>query len=227
MFNNNSPSLSDIAAVTGNNNGVGGNNGWWILIILFALFGGWGRGGGYGYDGPTGAGGFATAADVQRGFDNQEVVSKLNGLENGMCSLGYDQLSQMNGINTNIMTVGNNLQAKLAECCCNNREAIAQVRYDMATQANSINTNMNMMAQQIMQNDNANYRQLHDELVAFKMEQKDAMIADLRMQVNNLNWQASQEAQTCRLERSIHPSPAPAYVVPNPYGCNCGNNCGC
>ena len=42
------PSLADIAAVTGNNNngdGFGGNNGWWVLIILFALFGGWGRGG--------------------------------------------------------------------------------------------------------------------------------------------------------------------------------------
>lgn len=47
MFNTNSnvPSLSDIAAVTGNNDGFGGNNGWWILIILFAIFGGWGNNG--------------------------------------------------------------------------------------------------------------------------------------------------------------------------------------
>ena len=46
MFNS-SPSLADIAAVTGGNrnDGAWGDGGWWVLIILFALFGGWG---GYG-----------------------------------------------------------------------------------------------------------------------------------------------------------------------------------
>lgn len=38
MFNGNSPSLADIAAVTGNNkDGWGDGNGWWVLIILFAI----------------------------------------------------------------------------------------------------------------------------------------------------------------------------------------------
>lgn len=43
MFNS-SPSLADIAAVTGGNrnDGAWGDGGWWVLIILFALFGGWG-----------------------------------------------------------------------------------------------------------------------------------------------------------------------------------------
>lgn len=50
MFNGNSPSLADIAAVTGNNkDGWGDGNGWWVLIILFAIFGGWGNGFGGGY----------------------------------------------------------------------------------------------------------------------------------------------------------------------------------
>lgn len=227
MFNANSPSLADIAAVTKDNDGFGGGNGWWILIILFAIFGGWGN---RGYE--SGAGGYATASDVQRGFDTQEVITKLNGLENGMASLGYDQLAQMNGINTNIMTVGNSLQAKLAECCCNNREAIAQVRYDMATNTCAIKNDINQMGQQIMQNDNANYRQLHDEIVALQMEAKNEQIANMRTQINNLEWRASQNDQTCAIINQLRPAPVPAYTVANPYayngcGCNVNNGCGC
>lgn len=49
---------------------------------------------------------------------------------------------------------------QLADCCCENRQSIAQVRYDMATDACAIKTAINEMGQQIMQNDNANYRAL-------------------------------------------------------------------
>lgn len=64
MFNANMPSLSDIAAVTGNDRDGGwGGNGWWIIIILLAMWGGfggygWGANGGYG----NGGGYVATAA---------------------------------------------------------------------------------------------------------------------------------------------------------------------
>ena len=38
MFNANMPSLSDIAAVTGNDRDGGwGGNGWWIIIILLCF----------------------------------------------------------------------------------------------------------------------------------------------------------------------------------------------
>lgn len=38
MFNANMPSLSDIAAVTGNDRDGGwGGSGWWVLIILLAM----------------------------------------------------------------------------------------------------------------------------------------------------------------------------------------------
>lgn len=107
MFNNAAITPADIAAVTRNSgDGFGDGNGWWVLIILFALFG-WG---GYGYGNGRGNGGQGasdfTDSAIQRGFDNQSVMNKLNGLENGLCSLGYDQLAQMNGINTNIMQTG-------------------------------------------------------------------------------------------------------------------------
>lgn len=140
MFNSsNVPSLSDIAAVTGNrnDNGFGDGNGWWVLIILFALFGGWGNNG-WGNGG--GDARPATQGDVQRGFDTQTVVSKLDGISNGLCDGLYAVNSGMlNGFNTlqNSIQQGNfglqnaiqqntvaNMQntnaiaTQLANCCC-------------------------------------------------------------------------------------------------------------
>lgn len=79
----------------------------------------------------------------------------------------------------------------------------------------------------------ANYRQLHDELVTYRMEDKDNTIAELRSQVNALNLSASQSNQNAYLVAQLKtPAPVPAYTVPNPngyYGCqqNCYQSCGC
>lgn len=228
MFNTSMPSLSDIAAVTKDNDGFGGNNGWWILIILFALFGGWGNRG-WSND---------TNGEVQRGFDTAALTRQINAIGDGIASLGYDQLAQMNGINQNITGTGytisnaiqqdmianmqqaNALQAQLSNCCCQNREAISQVRYDMATDTCAITNAINQASQNIMQNDNANYRQLHDELVQSQMEAKDNKISELQSQVCSLTLAASQQAQNAYLINQIRPSAIPAYIVANPYGSN-------
>ena len=219
MFNS-SPSLADIAAVTGGNrDGLGGDGGWWILIILLALFGGFGNRGGIG-----GGEQCATPADLQRGFDNQGVTNKLNGLENAFASLGYDQLAQMNGLNSTIMQTGfglqssldggfNGLSRQLADCCCENRAAIAQVRYDMATQACDLGHKIESVGQGI-----------HEELTQIRLEQKNERIAELTQQLNAANLAASQVAQNQYLVNALRPSPVPAYSVPNPSCCY--NPCG-
>lgn len=216
MFENgNGPSLSDIAAVT-NNDSLGGNNGWWILIILFAIFGGFG--GGYGYNGRSNSGAIdnyvlsSDFASLQRQIDSATADIKQQGtaIANGISSLGYDQLNQMNGINTNI----NNLGYQLQQCCCENKQAIAQVRYDMATGNCAITNAINTAAQQIMQNDNANYRSLHDENVAMQMEAKNTRIAELQAQIQTLNLAASQQAQN-------------AYLISQLGGNNGCSGCNC
>ena len=218
MFSGNGLSLADIAAVTGNynnNDGFGGGNGWWVLIILFALFGGWGNNGNgnngrnnncnggetvvvpypmYGYGGGFGGGwGQFDAASLQRGFDNQGVISKLDGINNGICSLGYDQLAQMNGINTTVMQTGygiNNtvqqtgfgLQQQIQQnaianmqgfnevaraqeaCCCQNRENIAQVRFDMSNYNCQTNTNIHQTGDAIIQNQNQGFQMLNNTI---------------------------------------------------------------
>ena len=106
------------------------------------------------------------------------------------------------------------------------------------TQANPplvghIVTAISNAARDITENQNTNYRQLHDELVAYRMEDKDNTIAELRSQVNALNLSASQSNQNAYLVAQLKtPAPVPAYTVPNPngyYGCqqNCYQSCGC
>lgn len=257
MFNSNGLSAADVAAVTcGNSRNDGGwGNDWWAVIIILALFGGFGNRGGLfggGYGGSNcGCGTPATCSDLQAGFNNQAVTTKLNGLENGLCSLGYDQLAQMNNIGTQIQqgnfalqqTLNNNAIAQmqdtnavsrqLADCCCENRAAIKDVQYNAALNNSALLQAINNQTNTIVQNDNANYRALHDELVAYQMQQKDETIADLRTQVQAFNLAVSQRNQNDYLIDKLQPCPTPAYVVPNPNCCyNYGNfgfnnGCGC
>lgn len=234
MFDSGAPSVADIAAVTGNcsnGNGWGGyGDGWWVLIILFALFGGWGRGGAFGGNGGSGCGcdgACATVGDVQRGFDNQGVTNKLNGLENGLCSLGYDQLNQMNGIQQAInnasvaqMQQANAIQSQLADCCCENRQAIAQVRYDMSTDTCAIQNQINQCCCDLKETMNNNTRAITDQLTAFRMEDKDTQIRNLESQVQALNLAASQQNQNRYLIDTLRPCPIPSYQTCNPWGGN-------
>ena len=202
---------------------------------MFALFGGWGRGGLFGGNGGGGCdSACATVGDIQRGFDNQGVTNKLNGLENGLCSLGYDQLAQMNAISNTVTQTGyqiqnaiqqdtiagmqqsNALQSQLADCCCENRQAIAQVRYDMASDTCAVTTAIANAARDITENQNANYRALHDEIVANRIEDKNAQIADLQSQVQALNLAQSQANQNQYLISQLRPCPQPAYITCDP-----------
>ena len=114
MFNGNSPSLADIAAVTGNNkDGWGDGNGWWVLIILFAIFGGWGNGfgGGYGSGGDRASVPCATQADVRAAVDqqtyglsstftalNDNLNNNFRGIDNAICTLGYQNQQGFNEV---------------------------------------------------------------------------------------------------------------------------------
>lgn len=216
MFNgNNGPSLADIAAVTGNNNdGFGGNNGWWVLIILFALFGGWGNGGAFG--GNSGVGFTLGVPATQADVFNQSLISKLDGVTYGIADSTYAlnnaitsgfaaaELGRSNQMMAD-MQRDFALQQALSDCCCQNREAIAQVRFDNATNACAITTAINNAAQQIMQNDNANYRSLHDENVAMQIEAKNNKIADYQAEIASLRLTASQIAQNQYLISQLRP----------------------
>lgn len=230
MFNGNG--IVPVMDVDGNRNGAWGDGGgWWAWIILFALFG-WG-GNGFGWGGGGNQSSFTDAA-IQRGFDNQAVISKLDGITNGICDASYASLAQTNGINTNIMqgnfslqTAINGLGAQLADCCCTTQRSIDQVRYDMATDTCAITTAVNQGFAQLD-------RTINDQFCQLKMEQKDAKIAEQQNLINALNLAQSQANQNQYLVDQLRPCPTPAYITCNPWATNgtayngcCGQNCVC
>lgn len=259
MFSN-GVSLADIAAVTGNNrdnDGMWGNGAWWIVILLIFGWGGFGNNGWGNGNGMGSTSAAYTDSAIQRGFDNQAVISKLDGITNGLCDGFYavnnSMLTGFNGINTNIMQTGygiqqainadtianmqntNALQAQLANCCCETREAIQGVNYNMATNTCALQNAMNNNTRDIIDSQQAGTRAILDYLCAKEN-------ADLRDKVQKLELSASQDrqnallttamtAQTQQIVNSVNPTAVPAYVVPNPnayaYGCGCNQICGC
>lgn len=248
MFNS-SPSLADIAAVTGGNrnDGAWGDGGWWVLIIPFALFGGWG---GYGFGGNGGGGYTATAAtqaDIQRGFDNSAVISKLDGITNGLCDgfyavnngmlTGFNSIQQaINADTVAEMQNANAIQSQLANCCCETREAIQGVNFNMAQNTCALQNTMNNNTRDIIDSQNAGTRAILDYLCQDKIATLQAENNDLRLAASqdrqNALLTTAMTAQTNHIISAVNPSPIPAYQVPNPntyipYGCGCNTGCGC
>ena len=248
MFNS-SPSLADIAAVTGGNrnDGAWGDGGWWVLIILFALFGGWG---GYGFGGNGGGGYTATAAtqaDIQRGFDNSAVISKLDGITNGLCDgfyavnngmlTGFNSIQQaINADTVAGMQNANAIQSQLANCCCETREAIQGVNFNMAQNTCALQNTMNNNTRDIIDSQNAGTRAILDYFCQDKIATLQAENNDLRLAASqdrqNALLTTAMTAQTNHIISAVNPSPIPAYQVPNPntyipYGCGCNTGCGC
>ena len=230
------------------NNGFFGGDGFWGIIILAMIFG-WGNGGWGGGWGGNNGGGYvasaATQADIQRGFDTSAMISKLDGINSGLCDGFYavntGLLQGFNGVNTamlqgfNSQTIAqmqgiNALQAQLAQCCCDNRAAVADLKYTMATDTCSVTNAINGAARDIIDSNNAGTRAILDYLCQDK-------IASLQAENNDLRRAASQDRQNALLTTAMtnqtnqiigtlrQPTPVPAYQVPNPYtsyGCNSG-----
>ena len=248
MFNTNSGySLSDIAAVTGRNSGSGsgwgdGDGAWWI-ILLFLFAGGWGRNGGFfgGGSGGSGSGGAcATQEDVRAAVDQQTLISKLDqqtyGLADSTYALNSAITSGFAGVDNAICTLGYNMQGgfnslghQISDCCCQTQRAIergfADTNYNLATQACDTRRAISDSTRDIIDSNNAGVRSILDFLTQDK-------IATLTAENQSLKFAASQAAQNNYLVSQLRdPCPIPAYMVPNPNCCytptTFGLNSGC
>lgn len=212
-------SLSDIAAVTGGGyggNGLFANDNWMWLFILF-LFGGWGRGFGGGFGGYGGGGcdpvyPAATKADIDSAF-------ALNGLQTGVDAIQ----SSLTG-----------LSGQLAQCCCDNKAAIADVKYQMATDTCAVTGAINNSTRDILENANNNTRSILDFLVQDKISTLQAENQSLKLAASQANQNAvlmaAMDANTAQIiRRTGNDYPSPCFVVQPPtpvnfpnFGCGCG-----
>ena len=219
---------------SGNGFGWGGDGAWWIIILFLFVFCGWG-GNGWGNNGGNGGGvvdGYVLTSD----FAN--VERKIDSVNQGLCDGFYQQAQLVNGTNmamangfaqaelsrsnqqAALMQQLNAMQMQAANCCCENRAAIAQVRYDMAAQACDTRNTVQNATRDIIDNANSNSRAILDFLTQSKL-------SDLQAENQGLKLAASQAAQNSYLVSQLRPSPIPAYTVQNPYCCNQFAGCGC
>ena len=155
----NALSAADIAAINGNENGWGGMI--WLFAIL-ALMGG-GFGGGWGNNN-----GNAIQADVNRGFDNQNLQAQTRDILAAVTSgaaqnvaatnqvyhdvVGYvgDKYSELQR-DVGALAVGQaNMLANQNQCCCGIQRAIDGINYNTAIQTAAINATTTEQAQRIL-----------------------------------------------------------------------------
>lgn len=206
----------------GNNGGFGFGGGWEGLIGLIAvaaLFGGGYGFGGFGFGGNRG-GNYATQADLSAGFANSEIMSDLNDIllsnQTGFAAVQQTLCQGFNGINTAILQSSNatergfaTLGYNLANCCCEIKGAISEVRYANEKQTCDI---INAI--------NAGNQRLVDIYTSDKIDTLNRKLATAEAQLSN-------QAQSAYIINQLKPCPTPAYVVPNPNCCYNYSNNGC
>jgi hypothetical protein len=237
---------SDVALLSGrngNNDGFGDNGSWWVIIFLIFAFMGWGRNNnGFGGNGSGATDNYVLASDfatIQRqlsdGFGDLTAQSRYiqNGLCDGFYAMNTSLLNGFAGVNNSIMTNGyetrnaiQGVSSQLANCCCSLEKGQMETNYLNAQNTCALQNTMNMNTRDIVDTVNANYRALHDEIVANRIEDKNAQITAQQNEINALRLKASQEAQNAYLISQLGPKcPEPAYVVNGPTPVNFPTNC--
>ena len=270
--------------------GWGGDNGWWIILLFLFALGGWGNGFGGGYGG-GGAMPYimnnTTNADVQRGFDQQAVMSGISGLQSGISGLSTQlcgccadvqqslcngfagvnatvnsgfanaetaanarqmaNMNQMFNAQTAMMQGFNGLGTQFADCCCENRLGLADLKYTVATENCADRTAAAQNTRDIIDSQSRGTQAILDKLcqleldgVKAQVEAKNDRISELQTQLNMANLAASQTAQNALIQNgfanevdalynrlSSCPVPStPVYGRTPIFTCN-NNGCGC
>lgn len=270
--------------------GWGGDNGWWIILLFLFALGGWGNG----FGGSYGGGGAmpyimnsTTTADVQRGFDQQAVMSGISGIQSGISGLSTQlcnatgdiqqslcngfagvnatvnsgfanaetaatarqmaNMNQMFGAQTAMMQGFNGLQSQFADCCCENRLGLADLKYTVATENCANRTQSMQNTRDVIDAINRGNQGIMDKLCALELDGVKNQLAQAQREnvglQNQLNMAALRESQTAQnafisqgfanevdaLYTRLNNCPVPTTPV---YGrtpiftCN-NNNCGC
>ena len=227
----------------GGRGGMFGGSGWeglLGLIVIASLFG-------YGNFGNGRNGGAATQADVNWGFQFNDLQGSLRGITNGISDATYALNNSITGGFHGVDRGLCDLSHQLAQCCCDNRAAIADLKYTIATEDCATRNLMQNNTRDIIDAQNSGTRAILDFLTQDK-------IATLTAENQSLKFAASQSRQNDYLaaladsktaeilRRTGHDCPTAAYLVQPPTAINfptngCGTvqfgnwggwgNCGC
>lgn len=239
-------------------------------------YGNGGFGGGLGYDFPWLMNGQNNINDnVNDGFRDQMLNTTVNGIQQGVNNLstqlcnccGDVQMALANGFagveqganarqiaNMNqafaaqtAMSQGfNSLGTQFANCCCENRLGLADLKYTVATENCADRQALNEGVRDIIASQTAGTQRILDQLCQDKIDEKNDTIAQLRQELLYARGQASQDVQTAVLRQGQEAevdalynrlNNCPVGTVPvygrqpiftcennGGCGCGCGNN---
>ena len=172
--------LSDLATATRGADGIDGFGGgaWWIIVLfLFAFMGnGFGRGNAAPNGEPVTGAGLCNAMNFN---DLQNMVGRLSDNENlhmmqlsqGLSSIGYENLRNFADTQATVKDGNYALASKMANCCCENKQMIADLKYNQAMDTASINANTTAQTQRIL-----------DAISQNKIDSLQAQVSELKTQ---------------------------------------------
>lgn len=191
-------------------------------------------------------------ADVQGSLCNgfAGVNSNIaNGFASAEIAANGRQMANMNqafAAQTAMAQGFNQIGSQFADCCCENRLGIADLKYTIATENCADRAAISDGIRDVITNQTANTQRILDQLCADKIDAKNEKIADLERQLTMANLAASQTAQTAAIRAGqvaeidamynrLRDCPVPTMPV---YGSqpiftcptnnnNCGCGCGC
>ena len=178
------------------------------------------------------------------------VNASINGAQNALAQQLYtNQIADLERsfaaqtANTAGMTA---LQSQLAQCCCENRAATADLKYTVATENCNDRTQSLMNTRDIIDSQTRGTQAIIDKLCALELDGVKGQLAQAQRDnvalQNQLNMAALRESQTAQnafiqqgfsnevdaLYNRLNTCPVPTTPV---YGrtpiFTCGNNCGC
>ena len=182
-------------------------------------------------------------ATVNNGFANAETAATARQMAN---------MNQMFGAQTAMMQGFNGMQSQFADCCCENRLGIADLKYTVATENCADRTQSMQNTRDIIDSQNRGTQAIIDKLCQLELDGVKAQVAaeqrenaNLRSELMYARGQASQVEQNAfiaqgfanevdALYNRLNSCPVPTTPVygrtpiftcnGNNTGCGCGNN---
>ena len=169
---------------------------------------------------------------VNQGFYNSEIAAANRQMAN---------MNQAFGLQNAISSGFNATQAQLANCCCENRAATADLKYTIATENCADRAAISDGIRDVIASQTAGVQRILDQLCNDKIDAKNDEIAQLRQQLNMATLRESQTAQNAFIQRGFSdevdqlynrlsncPVPStPVYGRTPIFTCNQNQGCGC
>lgn len=204
----------------GSGGGFFGGDGIWAILLFALIFGigGNGFGGGFGgfgnaalgYDFPWLLNGQQNIMEnTNSGFRDQMLNDNITSIRDGVFGLSTQMCNGFAGVeqgasarqianmqqafNSQVATMQgfNGVQGQLADCCCENRLGIADLKYTVATENCADRAALSDGVRDIIASNTASTQRILDQMCQDKIDAKNEKIADLERQLTMANLASS------------------------------------